>query len=822
MRVTCQNCNADIIINESQVGNRGMRSACSFCGAKFTATRNQENKLQVSFGIENNHERSCVHCGKVYKSQSLEGIPICPTCKQDQWGRTMIEPTAPMVSIPTPLSETSEKPRISQPIAKIELEKKAVREEKTHFGDEILLDNAAFERILNKKFDEEADKKQVSLSKIPSSKRSLLWYVSRPDLEDSINKYVLALPLVFLFVWFVYRTFSIQTNFNRIPGIQAYHQAIKKKFGANLENGSEQLRKAKQIINQDNFRLYPKALEFSQQAFAQNPASTESLRLIAISYAHLAMIGGDKAPKTEVVPLSLLLQDVSQLKKTGLATQARLLLANGDKQSALQISERAYRNYPEDPEILRTRALILLDTQTDNLGIEESISLSKKAARLAPQELESFWLQGQAYEKLGQPSKAAEAYEYRLQKFAEDPRALYGMGSLEYSAHDYKAAREWFKDSLRHGPDFVQARFQLAKIYHRIERRLTVSERHLNDILNRYSYFATKEQINQVRSELIQVMLKQGKITEAARIASSLPQIGPLAPDSIQSRALALMASGRYGKAINDLQTYLRNFPSDALIWLTLGKAFEKTEAKQDARNAYQEAQKLKPNWLLPYLFEIILLLKDNQNNKALGVTNLAINTSGLLSDQETWEPIENDESLTSWADIANSLRQQMRKQKKKSAALQALLGLVQFQTGISRERNFLVKSSTDYFQKASRSLSTLDYPWIFQGRSFIFLGNTGQAKRALEKAIRLGPKNPVAHYWLGSIYVHEENWDKAQEHLKISFEDSNWTYRASYQLGNIAFGKGNRERAKEWWRNSLKLQPNFAPARKKLLQHRH
>jgi len=107
--------------------------------------------------------------------------------------------------------------------------------------------------------------------------------------------------------------------------------------------------------------------------------------------------------------------------------------------------------------------------------------------------------------------------------------------------------------------------------------------------------------------------------------------------------------------------------------------------------------------------------------------------------------------------------------------------------------------------------------------------------QRRAERALELSPGNPRVHYLLGTNYYHAPQRmggkEKAREHLLRAaslFEKERqteagplqprWGYDACLAfLGEVYLEEGDRQRARDYFRRTLAVNPEHGPAREKL-----
>ncbi len=110
-----------------------------------------------------------------------------------------------------------------------------------------------------------------------------------------------------------------------------------------------------------------------------------------------------------------------------------------------------------------------------------------------------------------------------------------------------------------------------------------------------------------------------------------------------------------------------------------------------------------------------------------------------------------------------------------------------------------------------------------------MFLG--GKSNKHLQRAIELGPENPLAHFQRGNNYYHTPaafggDLDKAVEHLQAArrlYEQcnmaENWEYLNTLAwLGQALAKQGNPQAARSVYERALQVEPEFGWVKKVLL----
>ena len=99
-------------------------------------------------------------------------------------------------------------------------------------------------------------------------------------------------------------------------------------------------------------------------------------------------------------------------------------------------------------------------------------------------------------------------------------------------------------------------------------------------------------------------------------------------------------------------------------------------------------------------------------------------------------------------------------------------------------------------------------------GAAYIRLKAYPEAINALQNAIALDADLVDANYYLGYAYVEQEHYNKAIPHLEQVIAIAPHLKRAHYNIARAYRELGNREAATTAVTESLKLDPNYQPAR--------
>ena len=109
--------------------------------------------------------------------------------------------------------------------------------------------------------------------------------------------------------------------------------------------------------------------------------------------------------------------------------------------------------------------------------------------------------------------------------------------------------------------------------------------------------------------------------------------------------------------------------------------------------------------------------------------------------------------------------------------------------------------------------------PWahFVQGNLFFRTGRSGDAVRALRRALELNPNFALARAFLGSSLamqgVHQEAVDSAEHALRLSPNDRSVVTYASLAMANVHFAAGRYPESAACARNAIEKSPEWGQA---------
>ncbi|MBI3830810.1 MAG: tetratricopeptide repeat protein [Planctomycetes bacterium] len=102
---------------------------------------------------------------------------------------------------------------------------------------------------------------------------------------------------------------------------------------------------------------------------------------------------------------------------------------------------------------------------------------------------------------------------------------------------------------------------------------------------------------------------------------------------------------------------------------------------------------------------------------------------------------------------------------------------------------------------------------YVSMGELFQNKGHYELASQLYVEAIKIDPNLDTAHYNLGVLAIHEENWKDALQHLSNAQKLSPMDAKIMHRMGQAQDGLGNSGEAVKAYDQALKLDPEYTPA---------
>ena len=97
---------------------------------------------------------------------------------------------------------------------------------------------------------------------------------------------------------------------------------------------------------------------------------------------------------------------------------------------------------------------------------------------------------------------------------------------------------------------------------------------------------------------------------------------------------------------------------------------------------------------------------------------------------------------------------------------------------------------------------------WLFSGISLVHLDSTDQSIPYLERALRLTPDDPLGNYYLGTVYMQNEVWRKAEPCLVRALKYRPTWISALNALATVYDGMREYARSDSLYERAIELDP--------------
>ena len=309
------------------------------------------------------------------------------------------------------------------------------------------------------------------------------------------------------------------------------------------------------------------------------------------------------------------------------------------------LSDKYAKRFPNSYEDARMKGYLAL---FDN-NIPDAINIFEKANQLKPYQPDLVLVYMQT---LVAAKRADEGEKLAYDMLAKDPSALaiYDALVLHYARQNKVADVERIlKTKVEKNPKVVEAQLQLAAHYYTTQQRepmmntlrsITSNDKdfpkgHLQvgDFFLRIREFDLAAQTYQqgaqrhdkeksvYQKRLVEVLVKQNKKDEANQLVAEILKADPKDNEAIAIRASLSLLTGtkeELQSAINDLQTVISRMPENPVLRYNLGRALLAKQNWQAAKVQFEEAIKLRPDYLLPRITLAQMQLQNREWGKVV------------------------------------------------------------------------------------------------------------------------------------------------------------------------------------------------------------
>ncbi len=583
-----------------------------------------------------------------------------------------------------------------------------------------------------------------------------------------------------------------------------------------------------------------------EQVVQQDPDNVQARELLAT--ARLRLSQPDEALRALTPALSEQPADAQLMALLGAAETQE-----GNADSVFSELERALQARPQDRELrlnlaqayLRAgrapQALTLLEGTPEtasDLRRESLLVAAVNAARgpaaataevekllsAHPRDLGRLDLAAAYFSSLGELGRAQALLHQALELNASDERTLVALAQVEASAGDLRAAESSARTALAADAQSVPVRILLAD--------LLMQRKAFADAAGVLAPIGGAQAPPQVQFALARLALAQGKLLQAnAALDRALAQRPKSAELANQAGAL-LMQSNQYDAALARFAQASELAPDNALYLFNAGRAQLARKALPAARESFEKAAKLQPQWLPPASALVLMDVQAKDYRSARARVDRLLSShphdaSALalqgdvewLAGQRTnaeaaYTQAQRQHATAAVAERLFRVRLEERQpnteqplvqwlaQRPDDRAVRTVLGSYYLSKGALKEA--VGQFETLLEQVPTDVIALNDLAWCY-GQL-----HDPRAELLAERAYQLAPTAPDVDDTLGWILVHEGKTEQAlpllAQAVKLNANDPELQYHYAYVLAQ----QGKRAEAHEILSKLLAGKGNF------------
>ncbi|HYZ82973.1 MAG TPA: tetratricopeptide repeat protein [Bryobacteraceae bacterium] len=466
---------------------------------------------------------------------------------------------------------------------------------------------------------------------------------------------------------------------------------------------------------------------------------------------------------------------------------------------------------------------------TDN-KVKDAIAYFEKANSMRPLQPDLVLVYIQS---LSADGRAADAERIAYEMLKKDPKVLtvYDALFLEYVKQNRLAdAERILKSKIDNNPKVSDNYLQLAAHYYSQRRKddMLATLKRLSDnkadfpnapllvgdfFLRTRDMDAAVEQykvgVDQVPAQkavfqkrLIEVYVLQNKIKDAQVILEDILKTNPKDDEAIAIRASLLMLTGTRDQlqtAINDLQSVQSRMPENPVVRFNLGRAHLAKGDLQKAKIQFEEAIKLRSDYLLPRLALAQMQQQSGEYGKVIQMTSEVLNfdpanlqakllrTRALIGMGETKQARSELDRMLQASPSLSEARLQL-----------AALDLVERRFDAAEEGFKRIRSENSDM----RALMGLTEAYVLQGRF-------DPAMQLLDEEMRKNPDRVDLRVAHGNIAIRAQKYNVAIDDYKKALEKSPRSADVWLRLGETQRRSGDAAAAQASFSKAKELAPN-------------
>lgn len=285
-----------------------------------------------------------------------------------------------------------------------------------------------------------------------------------------------------------------------------------------------------------------------------------------------------------------LLTKVAELQPDSPVAQIRLgagLLVTGNGGDAERHIETALELNPE----YQQADILLVLNHLQSRDYEAAIAAAEAYRSRNPISMTPLNLLGRVYQQAGQHDNAKQAFERVLAQDSSDPGANHNLAQIAISAGDLKSARDYYQEILKEREDFLPALIQLSLLEAR-EGNGPATVKHLD----RAS--AAHPKSLEPRLLSARYYLSVGRPEKVATLFADLEEGQKNAPQVLELTALAQLTMREHGDAQYTLEQLMKTSPKSAALHHMMAQATSGTGRNERSIRELNSALELDENYV--------------------------------------------------------------------------------------------------------------------------------------------------------------------------------------------------------------------------------
>ncbi len=494
------------------------------------------------------------------------------------------------------------------------------------------------------------------------------------------------------------------------------------------------------------------------------------------------------------------------------------------------LADKYSKRFPNSYSEARLRGYLAL-FDNDSQG---AVKYFTQANQLKPLQQDLVMIYMQTLSNVGRVDEAKKLGYEMLEK---NPAALtiYDVLYLQYGRENNKAeAEKILKLKAEKNPKVPEVRLQLAAHYYTVGERDAMMKtlqamesdqtafpnapmmvgdffariRDYDAAAQRYQDGAKRfpKDKHTYQKRLVEILVKKNQKDEAMQLVQEILKDDPKDSEAIAIRASLSLLTGtreQLQSAINDLQTVISKMPDNPVLRYNLGRALLAKQNWDAARVQFEEAVKLRPDYLLPRITLAQMMLQNREWGKVIQMAQeILVFDKGNLAAR----------LLRSRALIGMGEMKQAREELATTSQQFPDLPEARLQVAALdlQDKNF--KNAEESFRKIYGQFKD---PRAFMGLvdTYVAQGNTAAALKALRDEIARDPERMEYHVAIANIAGNTGDYKTAIAEYKLVLDKLPRNSQVWLQLSEVYRRAGERDNAMSAVKKAQELAPTNVAA---------